>query len=280
MPGSTINNSILVEEVSLALEHVLIAPVGTTYDRSKIDISSPPAGFIHLGAVADDSPQLQLTKAKYVLETGIPRIRAYEAVVAMGGEFSVVLHSNSNLKAHFGMGGPRPRNEPVTATSATVTTADTLTRGIFSVNTTSGFAVGMLVAVDTASLVGTTYNVGYVTAINTAAGGLTLSGPGLHFAPAAGHAVRGVLRTELGIGTKLNPAFVLLGVADFLNNGQVVHMFERVTPRGQVQERLIGTQHGMLQAAWDILGYVSNRYTGADENLLGERLVFAGNTIL
>jgi hypothetical protein len=279
MPGSTLQNVIVQSEVSLALEHVLIAPVGTSYDRSKIDISSPPAGFIHLGAVADDSPSLQLTKAKYQLATGLPRVIAYEAVVALGGEFSVVLHSSSNLKAHFGMGGPRPRNEPVLATSATVVTADTLGRTLFSVNTTTGFSVGMMVAVDASSLVETTYNVGYVTAINTAAGGLTVDGRGLSFAPAAGHVVRGVLRSELGIGSRLNPYFTLLGVADFLNNGQVVHMFERVSPRGQTQERLIGTQHGMLQAAWDIHGYVSSRYNNTEENILGERLVFSGNTI-
>jgi hypothetical protein len=278
VPSPTFENRVTSEEISLALEHVLIAPVGTSYDRSRIDVSSPPAGFIHLGAVRDDAPNLVIQKAKYVLATGLPRTTAYEAVVALSGEFSTVLHAHSNVKAHFGMGGPRPLNQFVTATSACVVTADTLTRRVVSVNTTTGFAVGMMVVTDANSLVPTTYNTAYVNSIG--GGQLYLSTEGFPFVPVAGQPLRAVERSELAFGTRLLPYFTILGVADFLNNGQVVHMFERASPRGQWQERLMGTEHVQIQAMWDLNAYSSDRYTaGSNELLIGERLVFNSNTL-
>lgn len=279
--AATYVNSILQSEVSIALEHILVAPSGTAIPRTRVNVSSPPAGYVHLGSVQDDSPNLVINKGKYQLRTGIPAVIAYEAVVALSGELSIVMHANSNLKAHFGLGGPRPLNQPITAHSATAptVTATTITRQLVSVNTTAGFTRSMLVATDTAGNMPTTYNVAYISSVNSTDGQLLLEGDGFHFLPTVGHVLVGLDRTELAFGTKLIPYLSILGVADFLNNGQVVHAFERATPRGQWQERLIGTQHAMVMGSWDLEGYTSTRYTGTEELIIGERLVYSANTI-
>src|SRR5262245_23879151 len=173
MPGKspTYTNVLTLEEVSMALEHALVAPFGTpAWDRSApIDVSSPPPGYIHLGAVQNDSPALTVNKTKFQLFTGIPGVLSYEAVVQMAGELGMIFHSNQNFKAYFGVGGAKPRNIPIAAHSATAPTAGagTLTRTQVSVSSPGGFKVGQLVATDATSLIPDTYNTAFISAIIT-----------------------------------------------------------------------------------------------------------------
>lgn len=92
------DNEIIEEEVSLAIERVLIAPHTYEWNPStgKIDIGTPPAGFIDLGAVVEDSPSLTVTREKYQLELGLPRALQYEAVIGLKGAFEIGIWAKSN----------------------------------------------------------------------------------------------------------------------------------------------------------------------------------------
>src|SRR5512143_4002526 len=129
---STIVNQIIQEEVSMALQHMLIEPFGTaspTPAQLPINVSSPPTGYIHLGAVVDDSPVVQLNKQKYQLQTGLPRIVVYEVIISIAGEMGATLIGNSNFKAHMGGGGAAPNHVLVTAHSTTLPTVTSTTVG-------------------------------------------------------------------------------------------------------------------------------------------------------
>ncbi len=100
------DNQITEAEVSLAIERILIGPSSATWDPStgRIDIGSPPANFVDLGAVVEDSPTLTITKSKFQLELGIPKALQYEAMMGVKGEMSLSIYGKSNDIAKYGAG--------------------------------------------------------------------------------------------------------------------------------------------------------------------------------
>ena len=104
--GKSYDNEIVESEVSMAIERVLIGPYTATWDPStgKVDISSPPANFVDLGAVVEDSPTLTVTKTKYQLELGLPKALQYEAIIGVKGEMVVSVYGKSNIIAEYASG--------------------------------------------------------------------------------------------------------------------------------------------------------------------------------
>ena len=97
--AKTYDNTIVEEEVSLAIERLLIANSTNTYNPEtdgKIDIDTPPTGFTDVGAVVEDSPTLTVTREKYQLRLGLPRALQYEQIIGVDGEFAVVVWAKSN----------------------------------------------------------------------------------------------------------------------------------------------------------------------------------------
>lgn len=274
--GKTFVNQLVLEEVSMALQHMLVAPYGTAFTPGRVDVSSPPAGYIHLGAVVDDSPVVQFQKQKYQLFTGIPRILQYEVVMSLTGEIAATLIATSNFKSYMAGGGVAPQHYPVVAhsTAAPVVTSTLIGRASVTVNTTDGFIVGQLVVTDSSPLIGKTLNQAYVTSIGT--GTVYLSTDGFPFIPVAGQPIFAVGLDSYPLGTKQIPYWSLLGVSDFLNDAQVVHHFKRATPRGQWQEQLrVGTEE-RLNMTFDLHGFVDNSLS---ENIVGYRYSFSADTL-
>lgn len=102
--GKSYNQVIDNAQVSLAIEQFLIGPYGATYDGAKIDVSSPPSGFVHMGTVVEDSPTVRTSKEKYELRLGIPKLLAYETVMSVGAEISFSIYGNTNFIAQFALG--------------------------------------------------------------------------------------------------------------------------------------------------------------------------------
>ncbi len=100
------DNEIVEAEVSLAIERVLIGPYTATWNPSagKIDIGTPPNGFVDLGAVVEDSPTLTITREKYQLELGLPRALQYEAIIGVKGEMTLSVYGKSNAIARYAAG--------------------------------------------------------------------------------------------------------------------------------------------------------------------------------
>jgi hypothetical protein len=104
--GKSYDNAIIEAEVSLAIERLLIGPSTATWDPStgKINISSPPAGFVDLGAVVEDSPTLTVTREKYQLKLGLPKALQYEAIIGVDGEMTCTIYGKSNDVAKYATG--------------------------------------------------------------------------------------------------------------------------------------------------------------------------------
>lgn len=281
MPAKSYTNEIEKFAVTIGLQQLLIAPEGTAYAGTKIDITTPPAGFIPLGAVVEDAPQVTISKEKFQLRTGIPRVLVYEAVVGLAGEIQTVFHSYLNFHAFMGAGGPKPLNVRITAhddpNAPTVSAAPAPTRTSVAISNITAVVVGMRVATDSDSNLSTTYNKAFVKTITpgtSPAGTLTLSGTGFPFVPVVGQKLVALDKTKLLLGSSQVPYFRLLAFADLLNEAQVVFDFQRVTPRGNWQEKLVPGQNVIQPAVFDLEGYTVAGYGTADELGLAERIDF------
>jgi hypothetical protein len=122
MAGKSYNNNLVEIECSLAIEQFLIAEEDTTFTAARVDVDSPPTGYMHLGTVVEDTPTIRMTREKYQLELGIPRGLAYEAVIAVSGEISFGIHSNSFWQAQFALGNVESITTVTTIASGSVFT--------------------------------------------------------------------------------------------------------------------------------------------------------------
>lgn len=108
MPGKTYNNQITVDEVSLGITGLLIAPKDTAWTTGRVDISSPPASFYSVGAVVEDTPTFTMTREKFQLKTGIPKVTQYEQIMAIDGKFKVTCESKDWSKVEYMLGNTAP----------------------------------------------------------------------------------------------------------------------------------------------------------------------------
>jgi len=115
-------NAIVDREVSIAIERFLIAPYPQTFTAARVDLDSLPSGYIDLGPVVEDTPTVTVSREKYVLETGIPKVIQYEAIMGVSGTVEFSLWSNSFHKVQYALG-----NEWYTYDSTTQTALTTLT---------------------------------------------------------------------------------------------------------------------------------------------------------
>ncbi len=106
--GKTYTNEIDVDEVSLGITHLLLAAKSTVWTPGRVNISTPPTSFTWLGAVVEDSTGLTVTREKFMLKTGIPRITQYEQIMAMDGVFKCALHSKDWEKWAYALGNTAP----------------------------------------------------------------------------------------------------------------------------------------------------------------------------
>lgn len=294
MPFKSYVNDITAEEVSIALEHLLVAPYGTAWTIGRVDVSSPPASFIHLGAVAEDSPQVSVQKNKYQLATGIPATLRYQAVVGLAGAIQMTLLSNRNSRIYHALGGIKPQHAANTPAEAwavvTSTGAGSHVRTSFYVNSIAHAAavtVGNMIVVDTSATILTTLNEAFINSI--VAGSFAegngylfyLSNPdGLPRAPANREPMFRILHNRYAMGTIVLPQFRILGVADFLNGSQVVHDFQRVQPMSQFVETLRTGQEARVPLGFDLFGYqVNTPYDSNDQTVVSERFWFPPTSV-
>jgi hypothetical protein len=104
MGQPTYLNVITESEVSLGIERLFIAGGGTSFGNARVNPQVPPAGFVDLGAVEEDSAKLSVTRKKFKIEAGSPRQVVFVAVDGIEGKFSIKLHSNHWTKFVFASG--------------------------------------------------------------------------------------------------------------------------------------------------------------------------------
>ena len=123
--GKTYTQTVNSSECSLAVEKFLIAPYGTSFSKARVDMAALPTGFLDLGSVVEDTPSIKVTRSKYQLKLGIPKVLQYEQVTEVSAEIGFSIYSNTAWQAQFALAN----SAMTTVTTVNSATADTLYLG-------------------------------------------------------------------------------------------------------------------------------------------------------
>lgn len=269
MATKTYNNNIDEVEVSLAIEQVLVATVEQSWTAGRVNMDSLPTGFRSLGAVVEDSPQLTISREKFQLQVGLPRVLQYEALIGVGGNFQVQLHSNSWRKLQFALGNYDAVSTPTAVTSiASVTNRTTITLA-----TTSGsLPVGRQIWIASS-----TVTADYADAIETRVVSIAANGLDYYLSPTPaktptdGHYVGYYSNVIQYFGSNKIKQYQILGVADFTDGVQVIHHLYKAVPADEFVEAIRPTENGRIPLSMNLLG-VSQSVQGEDQLVVGRRI--------
>lgn len=253
MVGTTFTNNINEMEVSLAIEQLLIAPEGTAWTAGRVDPDAPPTGFVNLGCVVEDTPSLTISREKFELDTGIPRIRQYEVVTGMNGVFACQLHSDSWRKLQWALGN----YTAVCSPTQTVSISSVTNRNVITLSTTSGsLPVGRQIIIAASAALAE-----HTEAIETQIASKHSNGLDLFLqptpirTPTAGHYVYYYNIASQAFGTSKNSRYALLGVADLLDGSQIIHEFRKVSPAGEIQIQITPEQNVRIPLSFNAFGF-------------------------
>lgn len=278
MADKTFNNVIQTRSVSLAIEQILIAPSSQSWSPTRVSMShtSLPTGFRALGAVVEDQVSLTLTKELFQLQTGIPRVLQYSAVIGVSGRLEVLFHSFSQRVMAYAMGNVDPQN--TVNTIVTLASSAQQYTQIALANAIPGVTIGdVLVTHTTTTGIATTDNEAEVNSIGTGATSLTiyLTSPGFLDIPATGGFVGKLTMVAVPAGTSKQKEYHILGVADTIDGYQVVHDMQKArVGAGDMQEGFRPTENQRIQGRWELFGYNVSRYPPDTELVVAERFWF------
>jgi len=227
-------------EVSLAIQRFLIGDSSATWEPTsgRIDPDNPPTGFVDLGAVVEDSPSISVTRNKFSLDSGIPAVRTFEAVIGLEGTVEFTLHSFSWRKVQFAFGNVAAVSSTTfLSTIASVTAQNVITFA----NTTD---VESLVLGRQFVIAATAAAFDDADAVETRVESITSDGLTFLLNPtplntiSADDAVGIYDFVQEFVGTNKLRQHRVLGVADFINGQQVVHDFFKVVPGDEFTEEI------------------------------------------
>ena len=269
----TYENFIAEREVSLAIEHLLIAPAGTSFSPTRItyDTTGWPSGFRSLGPVVEDSVALTLGREKFQLVTGIPKVLQYEAVIAMSGKLEAVLHSNNPRRLAYMSGNVDPTNSIATTTSGISSVINH--NGLVASHVTS-LAVGDVVVWATSvATLERSFNEAEISSIT---GNIVyFSTPGFPALPSTAHFFGKVLAVRQAFGTSLIQRYSIIGVADFIDGVQIVHYIPKASPGGEQVEKFMASENAKMNMMWDLFGTSSTSFgTAGSEQIVAQRWTF------
>lgn len=283
MAQKAYNNNINENEVSIAIERLLIANYpNTSFSSSpaRISIDSLPSGFYDLGAVVEDTPSFKVTRAMFSLDTGIPQITQYQAVTGLSGTFEAQLHSASWRKVQFALG-----NYGSSATSTTFigTISSVINRNAIIIKSTvASWPVDGLAANRQFTIAnsGSQQNVdvaeSWVGSISTVASGeyILYLGSTPVRSPSLNQNIYtySYARQYLGSAKILN--YALIGVADFIDDQQVVHYMSKVQPMGEFTEEFRPSQNQRTPLSFKAFGYTVTAPDGTEQLIVAERYQF------
>lgn len=274
MALKSFNNVVVKREVSLAIERIIVAPSTQVWTpgRVTLDNTALPTGFKDLGAVVEDSVNLTTSRELFELQTGLPRVLQYSAVVGVSGLLEFQLHSFSPRRMAYALGNVDPVAEVNTIFTISNTDVPTLTQVVLA--TTHGIVAGdVIVTSATSPGLLTTDNEAEVTSVSSLT--LTLTSPGLLALPSTGWFVSKLKQIAQPFGTSKVKEFHILGVADTIDGFQVVHDLQKARPAaGDMQDAFKPTENGKVQARFQLLGYQTSRYGADTELIVAERFWF------
>jgi len=286
--GKSYLNIVVDKEISIGVEQVLIAPFPTAWTPAKI--SDPefaaPTGFRNLGAVAEDSVTMSLTREKFQLSTGIPKVLGYEAIMGVSGILEAQLIARRGTLAYFGLGG-LPPVAPVPA--AIFQVMSVLSQSVISCSSMppswiASLEAGMLFAGgassspapnDELNTTNDAYLISWVEIFLPDGVTLTFS-PGFPNTIVPGDVIHDQDYQQQPFGANRITRFHLLGVADFIDGVQVVHDFPEVSASGDWVEEFKPDQEARIPMKFEAHGFAQSTYDNSISHLtVGERFWFS-----
>lgn len=263
MATKTHTNEAIEEHVSIGVEQFFIAPEGTAFTATasgpdcRVDITSPPAGFLPLGAVDEDSVSVTYNREKYELIGGVLKVKQKTWVTGIGANLNFTLRDYRGKRLQYMLGNGKMTNVYGTTLgtdSATVSSVVTRQQICLSVNPSSIIA-GNDIVFSTASSLTDTYNEGRVSTVASIAGGsLVTLVDTLDTAPVANELCAKLFAQHNYMGTTVNRYYALLGVADLVDGQQIQHFASKVAPMGDWTEEIRTEDHTKLPCAFEAFG--------------------------
>lgn len=245
--SSTKSNEPVVAYISIGIEHLLIAPEGTTWSVSsgpamRISINSPPAGFRHLGAVVEDSVTVKITKTAYELKTGLVQMLRARWVNGVDAMMSARLLSMRGIDVMYALGnGYMTHISGSSAGTDCSTVASVTSKRVITLvgSDVASIIPGNAVVISTVASINKTYNEGIVSSVTIGAGFYDITFVhSLDTLPVANERAAKLYSTKVPGGTSVNKYYSLIGVADTADGVQIVHYFPKVIPSGEWTEEI------------------------------------------
>lgn len=277
------NNPINEMEVSIAIERLLIAnfPASSWINTpGRIDLDQLPSGYADLGAVVEDSPSFKVNRDIFQLNTGIPAVTQYQAVIGMTGTFEAMLHSNSWRKVQTALG-----NYTYSTTVTTIGSVSSVVNQAQFVLTYSGTinnaTIGRQIVIANP---GTQDNIDAVESWIASMTTLTTStfliqlGTTPIKTPIGGNVVYTYNLSRLLVGAAPIKSYTLIGVADFIDDTQIVHYMSKVQPQGEFMEEIKPGENKRTKVAFTAFGRNAAAPDGSNQLICAERYYFPKGT--
>lgn len=274
MAEKTYNNTLNEVEVSLGIERLLLADYPTTWTPARIDLSSLPSGFSDLGPVDEEGQDLKVSREKYELKTGLPKITQYQAIIGVTGTFSANLISNSWRKVQIAFGNYSAVSSATAVASISSVTSSGL---IFTLSTTptTPLAAGTQIIISAAGAQDA-IDALEVRIASVTSNGLTyscLTTPYALKTITTGHLVYVYQYVKQIIGGRSIRNYTLLGVADFIDGTQVIHHLKKCQVADDWNEKIAPSKAGMVPLSFNALGFTTT-VGNCTETVVGERYYF------
>lgn len=274
MAEKTYNNSINEVEVSLGIERLLIGYYPQAWTPARINLASLPTGFYDLGAVVEDTPSFKVTREKFSLQTGIPKVTQYQAIVGVTGQLTASLHSNSWRKVQVAFGN-YTATASATAVGSISSVYSTGLTFVLSTTPTTPLAAGQQIIVETAG------NQDAIDGLEVRIGSVNVDGvtftvstqPYSLKSITAGKVVYVYGYARSLVGGRGIQNFTVLGVIDCIDNSQIVHYFKKATPADDFTEEPRPDMNMKVPITLDALGY-STQVGSCTETVVAERYYF------
>lgn len=276
-------NVIITRNVTLAIEQILIAPSSQTWTPTKLASlanTSLPTGFRHLGAVVEDSVTLTISREKFTLLTGLPKVLQYSAVTGVSGRMEAQFHSYSNRTMTYANASVDAVNFVATIFPLWTTTSQFNTALVITTNWGTQYVVGdVLLTSTTTPTILSTDNEAEVNSVGVLAGAnsvnIYFTSPGFPDTPNTSWFVAKLTGVVVPAGTSKQKEYHIVGVSDSIDGYQLIHDMQKARgAAGDMQDAMRPTENGKVQARWELYGYATSRYLPDTELIVMERFWF------
>ena len=259
----TTTNEPQEEHVSIGVEHFFIAPQGTTFSATssgpacRVNITSPPAGFLPLGAVDEGTVSVTYNRSKFELIGGVLKVKQKTWVTEIGANLNFTLRDCRGKLLSYMLGNGKMTNVVGTTLGTDSATVSSVVsrQVIWLASYPTSIVAGNDLVFSTASSLTKSYNEGRISSVTSGASGVMVTlVDSLDTVPVANELAAKLFAQHNYAGTTVNNYYVLLGVADLIDGQQIQHFASKVAPMGDWTEEIRPDAVTTIPCAFEAFG--------------------------